>query len=301
METLSLTTQDGQLVGCQYFPANNPGTPPLATLVIASAIGVPQGFYRRYAQYMNQQGFACLTFDYRGTGDSTYQGNLNNIAMTDWGTQDLNCVLAKAQQLAEHNGANSDSIFLLGHSIGGQISGLAQNSKSLKAAMFVASSAPFWKRWNGRSKISMFITVYLLLPLFSMGRKVFPAKSVGLSSMNFPAVIAKTWAKWMKKKDYLFDKSLGYSLENYQQLNFPLLSLSFDDDTLAPEININWLMKFFPNCQVERRIIQAKEHGALGHMGFFRKKHQDTLWQDSVQWFKQNLNTPVDNGKTQAH
>jgi len=299
METLSLTTQDGQLVGCQFFPAHKSGTPPIATLVIASAIGVPQGFYRRYAQYMNQQGFNCLTFDYRGTGDSAYQGDLNSIAMTDWGAQDLECVLAKARQLAEREGG--EQIFLLGHSIGGQVSGLAQSSQHLKAAIFVASSAPYWKRWNGRKKISMFITVYLLLPLFSLGRKVFPAKSVGLSSMNFPAVIAKTWAKWMKKKDYLFDKSLGYSLENYQQLNFPLLSLSFDDDTLAPEININWLMKFFPKCQVERRIIRAKEHGPLGHMGFFRQKHQDTLWQDSVQWFKQNLKTSVDNGKAQEH
>ncbi|OUR95904.1 hypothetical protein A9Q81_13605 [Gammaproteobacteria bacterium 42_54_T18] len=294
MDKLSLTTQDGQNIGCQYFPCDKPGTPTLATLVIASAIGVPQGFYRRYAEYMSQQGFACLTFDYRGTGDSTYRGNLNNIAMTDWGTQDLDCVLAKAEQLTEQNDGNDNPVLLLGHSIGGQISGFAQNSKNVKAAIFVASSAPYWKRWNGFSKLSMFLTVYLLLPICSMGRKVFPAKSVGFSSMNFPAVIAKTWAGWMKKKDYLFDESLGYSLENYQQLSFPLLSLSFDDDTLAPEININWLLKFFPNCQVERRSIQAKTYGALGHMGFFRKKNKDTLWRDSVQWFSQQLDH-VDN------
>lgn len=290
MESLSLTTQDGQIIGCQHFPCAKQGTPPLATLVIASAIGVPQRFYRRYAEYMAQQGFSCLTFDYRGTGHSTFKGNLNNITMTDWGAQDLNCVLAKAQQLAEKKGQGTDDVFLVGHSIGGQISGVAHNSKKLKAALFVASSAPYWKRWSGVKKLSMFLTVYLMLPICSVGRQVFPAKSIGFSSMNFPAVIAQTWAGWMRKKDYLFDSSLGYSLDNYPKLNFPLLSLSFDDDILAPEININWLLKFFPNCKIERRTILADTHGALGHMGFFRQKHQDTLWLDSLQWFKQHLN-----------
>ena len=37
-------------------------------LIVAGATGVPQHFYRRFAEYASARGFDTLTLDYRGVG-----------------------------------------------------------------------------------------------------------------------------------------------------------------------------------------------------------------------------------------
>ncbi|HAA15891.1 MAG TPA: hypothetical protein DCE41_30945 [Cytophagales bacterium] len=39
-----------------------------AVLVLASATGVKQGFYRKFAQFLTEKGITVITFDYCGIG-----------------------------------------------------------------------------------------------------------------------------------------------------------------------------------------------------------------------------------------
>ena len=47
-------------------------TPPQvkAQLLVACATGVPQAYYRRFAEYMSQYQYQVLCFDYRGVAKS---------------------------------------------------------------------------------------------------------------------------------------------------------------------------------------------------------------------------------------
>ncbi|UUZ49572.1 hypothetical protein LP420_04705 [Massilia sp. B-10] len=64
---LTLTTADGYPIAATRYPAQ--GTT-RAHLVVMLATGVPQGFYRRFAQFASSQGYAVMTIDYRGIGRS---------------------------------------------------------------------------------------------------------------------------------------------------------------------------------------------------------------------------------------
>ena len=45
-------------------------------LIVAGATGVPQGFYRRFAEYASARGFTTLTLDYRGIGPGSLYPHL---------------------------------------------------------------------------------------------------------------------------------------------------------------------------------------------------------------------------------
>ena len=57
---------------------------------MVSATAVPRGFYRRFAEYAQQQGINVISTDYRGIGDSK-RGSLRGFEMeyADWSSYDL--------------------------------------------------------------------------------------------------------------------------------------------------------------------------------------------------------------------
>lgn len=66
-----------ELVGTLYTPSNIIR----AKIVVSSATGVPQAFYRRFSEYATQLGYQVLTFDYRGVGKSAPK-NLTGFEMS---------------------------------------------------------------------------------------------------------------------------------------------------------------------------------------------------------------------------
>ena len=61
-------------------------------IVMASATGVPHGFYKRFAEFAHARGVNVVTTDYRGIGDSkpaTLKGF--DMQYADWSTLDLAC------------------------------------------------------------------------------------------------------------------------------------------------------------------------------------------------------------------
>ena len=62
---LTLTAADGYPLAATLYPADGN-----QFIVMASATGVPRGFYRRFAQFAQARGINVITTDYRGIGDS---------------------------------------------------------------------------------------------------------------------------------------------------------------------------------------------------------------------------------------
>ena len=85
-EAITLPALDGYPLTATLYHAPQPR----AQLVIAGATGVPQGFYRRFAEYAAQRGFSTLTLDYRGIGQSK-PDTLRGFKMDylDWAHLDL--------------------------------------------------------------------------------------------------------------------------------------------------------------------------------------------------------------------
>ena len=122
--TQPFSASDGYpLIGTLYTPEHGIK----ANIVLCSATGVPQAFYRRFAEYATQFGYQVLTFDYRGVAQSAPK-RLKGFTMSylDWGTLDL---AAAIDFLAQ----DPIPLFMVGHSYGGQALGLAPNHAKVTA------------------------------------------------------------------------------------------------------------------------------------------------------------------------
>jgi len=254
-------------------------------VIIASAIGVPQSFYRRYAQFLCRQGYAVITFDYRGTGDSICPGQNLDVRIEDWGTKDVKAVIEYAKAFATKQGMG-DALYYVGHSIGGQILGLADNAGQLSRIVMVAASAAYWGRWPFPANLKMWFVVKMLIPMLVTGRQAFPAKRLGLGDMVLPAAVVKQWARWMGKTDYLFCKSFQLDVSNYPRLRQPILLYGFEDDELVPPASLSRMLRYFPGAPTETRMVHPESMGQkrIGHSGFFRDSLENSLWLESLRW-----------------
>ena len=267
---------DGYTLSANLHEPSNPK----GIIIIAGAIGVKQGYYSRFADFFYESNYTAVTFDYRGTGKSN-DNACSNLELSDWGAKDIEAVILffKSKGLP---------LFFVGHSIGGQVLGLAPSSTELEGSILIAASAPYWKRWDFPENLKVFTTSKILFPLISSITKNFPAKKLGLGNQNIPSPLIKTWAQWMSRPDYLFDKSFQLNTEQYKGISHPMYFIGFNDDDLAPEINIKKLMEFYPNSQNSLKIItpESAKTARIGHTGFFHEKFKSNLWQIALDEIK---------------
>jgi predicted alpha/beta hydrolase len=259
-----------------------------AAVVIASALGVPQGFYAAYATDLASRGYHVLTYDNRGFGDSA-RGPLRGaqVRLADWGRFDLEAALQRAAQFSPRR-------FLVGHSIGSQVLGLAPASLELDGAVLVAGTAPSAGRYPLRQRPPLWLLWHAMIPLLAAGRNAVPQRWLGLGDgPPLPAGAAADWGRWGRSRDYLFDPRHGLDLSLYAQIQAPLLAWNFADDPYAPAAAVEALLRQYPAAPIERRDARGLDTGSVGHFGFFRERQRDTLWRATAEWFDGVLAAPA--------
>jgi predicted alpha/beta hydrolase len=276
---ISIACKDGVTLSGYLF---QPQEAEKGTVIISAALGVPKEFYEPFAHFLTEQGYAAVTYDNRGIGESrTNAIRGRDLRMIDWGVQDLEAVLSTviAEGIAKR-------IFLVGHSAGGQLIGLAPLSERLSGVVFSPALNANWRMYPWPFCIVIYLLMHVIIPVLSVGRDMFPARAIGFSSVDVPTGIISEWARWARQKDYLFTEKFGIDTSRYAGLKFPILAYSFDDDTYAPEAAIEHLLSQYPNARIKRRRITASAlgDGKIGHLGFFKEKMRQTLWKQTTEW-----------------
>lgn len=276
---LTLSCDDDFKLEATCFEAA--GTP-RAIIVLAGALGVPRRFYSRFAEFMSAQGVAVLTFDYRGVAESAPgAGQEILIDFERWGRLDIDAAIRGAASLYP-----GTPIFLLGHSCGGQLFGLAEASSMLAGAVLVAASLPHMSRYPRPDRYALWVLWRLLAPVYTMGGGHVPTSLPGMSGAIAPKRVLRQWSAWCRRKDYLFDPRLSLDVSRYATMTQPMLVISISDDDQAPAPAVAALAERFAQAQIERRSVDALHmgFGTVGHMGFFRSKHRDALWFPVLNW-----------------
>ncbi len=159
--TLRLPALDGfELAATLYEPAAGAGDGGPVVL-INSATAVRRGYYDGYARALAAQGFSVLTWDYRGIGDSRPRSLAGFRArMRQWGEVDLAGILG---WIADH--LRPRRLLVVGHSVGGQLVGLAANNHRIHALMMVGSQNGWWGHWPAPSRYRIALNWFVLIPL----------------------------------------------------------------------------------------------------------------------------------------
>jgi predicted alpha/beta hydrolase len=302
-----LAAADGRLLGARWFePAHEPAR---AVAVVNAATGVPQRFYRHFAQWLAARGYAVLTYDYRGIGESR-QGPLRADAarMRDWALLDMPAALAEATRRRQAGGAaprhgigarrgraggsleglpGDLPLLLVGHSFGGNAIGLADGFEQADALLGVAAQSGDWRNWPSRHRWLTHAFFHALLPAAAHLLGTAPGWVLGGSGAGLPKGVALDWARWGRRRGYLFtDPDLAAHLQHYQDFRGPAHLWHISDDwTYGPAAAVDALAAQFSAARVERPALDAAalHSGRIGHFGAFRAEPGRRIW---PQWLE---------------
>jgi predicted alpha/beta hydrolase len=257
-------------------------------VLINSATAVHRKLYRGFAGYLAKRGCAVLTYDYRGTGDSRQKSLTGynqpkslvgfKASMSDWAAQDITAAVAWMRQ--RYHGM---PFAYVGHSFGGQALGLLPNNTEISRALLIAAQAGYWKLMASPERYRVYALLnFIGLPLTrTLG--YMPGKA-GLG-MDLPKDAFLQWVSWVMSPRYLFDSKLE-ALQNFGNYKGALRALCLSDDPWATRPAVELLCSGFTSIKPEILTVTPADTGvtSIGHMGFFRAEHRDTLWRGAAEW-----------------
>jgi predicted alpha/beta hydrolase len=257
-QALTLRTADGlALSATAYLAASR-----APALVVASATGVPQGLYRHFALWLQQQGVSCYTFDYRGIAASRPQQLRKlNADFSQWAV-DIDTVLQHA--LAAH-----PRVSLLGHSIGGFLAPVAAQAQAMHRLVMVGAQSAYWRDWPMPQRLPMAVMWHGLMPLITQAVGYFPGRALRLGE-DLPKGVAMQWARrpW---NDPLHRTT--HAGQQYARHLPPAHMVAASDDPFATTAAQQRVHDALVETSVSRHVWQPQAFGlqTIGHFNAFRR------------------------------
>ncbi|HRE17404.1 MAG TPA: alpha/beta fold hydrolase [Rhodocyclaceae bacterium] len=209
MENLEILCADGRALAGRLF--THQGSTRRGVLVINSATGVAQRYYQPFAEYFAAAGFAVITWDARGIGQSRHAHPRHESArMRDWGRHDLDAVLRHS---VDTLGADWSEVSVIGHSSGGHLSPLAPALQQVPRLLLIASGTGNWRKYPKGQWPRLLGAWHAAMPLLLATFGYVPGW-LGIGH-DLPRGVAEDWRRWCLNADYLFSDatldSSGYA------------------------------------------------------------------------------------------
>lgn len=279
MESLHILTNDGHtLAACCYRPPG--GVTVRRAVIIACALGVPQSFYERYANWLVQQGCVAYTFDWRGMAQSAPPSLRGFKAkLTDWALHDAPAVM---QLVAQRHPDLPISWF--GHSMGGILFGLMPQHPAIDKVVTLGSGSGFNEHLARPLRYVIGAFWHVIVPL-SVARHGYFAgariKAVG----DVPRGVVAQWKRWSGHPDFVVSEG-AHVRQAYAGVRVPITAVLFTDDTMASPRGVKAMHAHYTGTQVKHLMIRPEQHGlrAVGHFNFFHAKTGPRGWALSLPW-----------------
>jgi predicted alpha/beta hydrolase len=260
-------------------------------VLINSATAVPRKIYRGFAGYLAHRGCAVLTYDYRGIGDSRQKAMEGynqpkslvgfKASMSDWAALDITAAVTWMRERYLTLPLN-----YVGHSFGGQVLGLLSNNREVSRALLIAAQAGYWKLMASPERSR----VYTMLNFVGIPLTRLLGYAPGWSGIgeDLPKEAFLQWARWVMSPHYLFDERDLAGLPNFSKYQGALRALCLSDDPWATRPAVEMLCSGFTSIKPDILTVTPNDVGAatIGHFGFFRPEHRDTLWRGAAEWIQ---------------
>ena len=277
-EKITITASDGYPLTAYRYPARGEAR---GNLLVAGGTGVPQRFYRRFAEHAAQRGLNVLTLDYRGASESS-PASLKGFEMSylDWSQKDL---AAAVEWLAQ----DDLPLYWVGHSFGGHAIGLLPNHQQLTACYTFGSGAG-WAGWMPRGealKIRLFW--HVIMPAIVSWKGYMAWSLLGMGD-DLPLGVYKDWKRWCGFPNYYFDDpTMTWVKPLYAAVQMPCAFVTATDDPWAPPRSRDAFAKAYSNApKTIRDISPLPGSRPIGHMGYFRSESQP-FWDEALEWLLQ--------------
>ena len=245
-------------------------------IIISGATGVKKEFYTDYAEFLFENGFDVIMYDYRGTGESATKLSTDaNHRMHEWGELDMETIISWGKN-------QYDKLHLTCHSIGGQVFPFTNSHHEISSAIFIASQNLYHGHWSGFERVKVLLFWYIILPALVGIFGYLPYWVLGGGS-NLPKNIALDWKMYgTNKHGIIMDKP--QRRKAYQSVKSKIKFISLDDDhTLAPKCAVYQLVMDYGRSPEEHWHIVPSDYQLdyIGHFGFFRPKvGRAKLWNE---------------------
>ena len=277
VQDTTIAARDGYQLAATVF---TPETPPRRAVLINSATAVPRKIYRGLASYLAEQGFAVVTYDYRGIGGSRPRLLRGfKVRMRDWAALDVAGAIDHMRAVWPRL-----PLAVVGHSFGGQAVGLAPNNGEISRALFVAAQAGYWRLFHSPEKYRVYAMLRFIGSPIAHVIGYVPGK-LGIGE-DLPRDVFLEWTGWVMRPRYFFDDTTLEALGNFARYRGSLRAICLTDDPWATPAAVDLLCSGFSGTTPERADIRPGDAGAerIGHFGFFRPEHRDTLWRAAAEW-----------------
>ncbi|MGW7333683.1 alpha/beta hydrolase family protein [Streptomyces sp. NPDC054840] len=245
-----------------------PAGAPRAVVLIWPAMAVSASYYQPLCSELADLGIACVAADLRGQGESgprpdrTSRQGYDELAARDW----PRTVAAVRERFGAHT-----PLYLLGHSIGGQISVLyaAREPAGVDGMVFVAAGSVDYRGFPGMGALRVLLSTQLAAGIAWLWG-YFPGHRLGFGGRQ-PARLIRDWARIARTgrfepagADLVYGDVLG-------SVRLPVLAVSVAGDALAPPSAVDRLCAVLPGCRVERWHYRPGAGGGVGHVRWVRE------------------------------
>jgi predicted alpha/beta hydrolase len=287
-DDITFPAADGSLLGATLFLPRGAKS---HAVLINSATAVPRKIYRGFAGYLARRGCAVLTYDYRGTGDSRQKALVGynqpkslvgfKATMSDWAALDVTAAVAWMRERYK-----TLPLSYVGHSFGGQALGLLPNNSEVARALLIAAQAGYWKLMASPERYRVYAMLnFVGLPLTRLLGYAPGWSGIG---MDLPKGVFEQWVGWVMSERYLFTDTKLPGLRNFANYKGAMRALCLSDDPWATRPAVGLLCSGFSAIEPDIITIAPADVGAtkIGHFGFFRSEHRDTLWRGAAEWIQ---------------
>lgn len=257
-------------------------------VLIASATGVVQDFYAPFATYLQEQGISVVCFDYGGIGRSKpISLRRFSTSALRWANNDLESMIQYCKTTFPRK-----ELVLLGHSIGGQLIGLAPSASRAGKLILVGAQSGYYKFWPWGERLKMLVAWKVLFPVFNATLGYIPTRKF-TPMEDLPGGMAMEWKRWCLSPNYLFDHVREEEL-HFHTLKQPVYSYSTERDKFASKESTDWLTAQYSGAQVTRLHLLPRDYGVkyIGHFGYFQKRCSHSVWPELLEKIR-TISTPA--------
>jgi predicted alpha/beta hydrolase len=258
------------------------------SIIINPATGVLARYYHHYARFLTEHGFDVLTYDYRGVGLSRPERLRGcGYRWLDWGQQDFDAAL-----LFMRGRDSSAPLLVVGHSIGGFLTGLSENSDLIDRMLTVGAQYAYWRDYAPASRWRLFLKWHVAMPILTALFGYFPGKRLGWLE-DLPKGVANEWSfRGARMERSHPARERAEVIRRFNAVTSSILAIAVSDDELGTPAAIRRGLRYYGNAKVEEALLTPDDLGfeTIGHFGLFHARHSAGFWLDTVLWLRDGIN-----------